>query len=139
MEKPATLPLTDADWQQTPIASQALIVALWDEVQQLRSDVASLREQVQQTSHNSSRPPSSDPPSTPARKRGGSGRGAGGQPGHKGRGRTLLPIEQVDHVIALKPSACSSCGGFLAGDDAHPQRHQVTEVPPVHAQVTEFK
>ena len=139
MEKPATLPLTDADWQQTPIASQALIIALWDEVQQLRSDVASLREQVQQTSHNSSRPPSSDPPSTPARKRGGSGRAAGGQPGHKGRGRTLLPIEQVDHVIALKPSTCSSCGGFLAGDDAHPQRHQMTEVPLVHAQVTEYQ
>ena len=139
MEKPATLPLTDADWQQTPIASQALIVALWDEVQQLRSEVVSLREQVQQTSHNSSRPPSSDPPSTPARKRGGSGRSAGGQPGHKGRGRTLLPIEQVDHVIALKPSTCTSCGGILAGDDAHPQHHQVTEVPPVRAQVTEYQ
>ena len=91
MEKPATLPLTDADWQQTPITVQALIVALWDEVQQLRSEVVSLREQVQQTSHNSSRPPSSDLPSTPARKRGGSGRSAGGQPGHKGWGRTLLP------------------------------------------------
>ena len=139
MEKPATLPLTDADWQQTPITVQALIVALWDEVQQLRSEVVSLREQVQQTSHNSSRPPSSDPPSTPARKRGGSGRSAGGQPGHKGRGRTLLPIEQVDHVIALKPSTCTSCGGILAGDDAHPQRHQVTEVPPVRAQVTEYQ
>ena len=139
MEKPATLPLTDADWQQTPITVQALIVALWDEVQQLRSEVVSLREQVQQTSHNSSRPPTSDPPSTPARKRGGSGRSAGGQPGHKGRGRTLLPIEQVDHVIALKPSTCTSCGGILAGDDAHPQRHQVTEVPPVRAQVTEYQ
>ncbi len=139
MEKPATLPLTDADWQQTPIAAQALMVALWDEVQQLRADVASLREQVQQTSHNSSRPPSSDPPSTPARKRGGSGRSPGGQPGHKGRGRTLLPIEQVDDVVALKPSTCASCGETLWGDDAHPQRHQVTEVPPVRAQVTEYQ
>jgi len=37
MEKPATLPLTDSDWQQTPIAAQALIVTLWNEMQQLRT------------------------------------------------------------------------------------------------------
>jgi hypothetical protein len=57
MQKPDLLPLTDGDWQQTPLASQALIVALWNEVQQLRSEVASLGEQVNQTSNNSSRPP----------------------------------------------------------------------------------
>lgn len=139
MEKPATLPLTDADWQQTPIAAQALIVTLWNEMQQLRTEVAWLREQVQQTSHNSSRPPSSDPPSTPSRKRRGSGRSAGGQPGHKGRGRRLLPVEQVDHVFPIKPCACSFCGGVLEGEDPHPERHQVTELPPVRAQVSEYQ
>jgi hypothetical protein len=35
MEKPATLPLTDADWQQTPIAAQALMVALFVAQKQL--------------------------------------------------------------------------------------------------------
>ena len=58
MQKPDLLPLSDADWQQTPLTSQALIVAMWSEVPQFRAEVASLREQVDQTSHNSSRPPS---------------------------------------------------------------------------------
>lgn len=139
MQKPALLPLTDADWQQTPLASQALIVALWSEVQQLRSEVASLREQVHQSSHNSSRPPSSDPPSVPARKRRGSGRRPGAQPGHDGHGRRLLPVEQVDVVVPVKPDTCASCGHALAGDDPHPHRHQVSEIPPVQVQVTEYQ
>ena len=139
MEKPAKLPLSDADWQQTPLASQALIVALWNEVQLLRAEVASLRDQIQQTSRNSSRPPSSDPPSVPPRKRRGSGRSPGGQPGHKGHGRRLLPVEQVDQVVPIKPHICPSCGSDLVGKDPHPQRHQVTELPPVRADVTEYQ
>ena len=107
MQKPDLLPLSDADWQQTPLASQALIVAMWGELQQLRAEVASLREQVNQTSHNSSRLPSSDLPSVPARKRRGSGRPPGAQPGHEGHGRRLLPVEQVDVVVPVKPLTCA--------------------------------
>jgi len=139
MQKPSQLPLSDTDWQQTPLASQALIIAMWNELQQLRAEVASLREQVNQSSHNSSRPPSSDPPSVPARKRRGSGRPPGGQPGHEGRGRRLLPVEQVDVVVPVKPDTCASCGHPLVGDDPHPQRHQVSEIPPVQVQVTEYQ
>ena len=139
MQKPDQLPLSDTDWQQTPLASQALIVAMWSELQQLRAEVASLREQVHQTSHNSSRPPSSDPPSVPARKRRGSGRPPGAQPGHEGHGRRLLPVEQVDVVVLVKPHLCASCGGALAGEDPHPHRHQVSEIPPVRVQVTEYQ
>ena len=133
MQKPDLLPLTDADWQQTPLTSQALIVAVWSEVQQLRSEVASLRDQVNQTSHNSSRPPSSDPPSVPTRQRRGSGRPPGAQPGHEGHGRRLLSVEQVDVVVPVKPGTCGSCGHALAGDDPHPHRHQVSELPPAAA------
>jgi len=139
MQKPDLLPLTDADWQQTPLTSQALIVAMWSEVQQLRSEVASLREQVNQTSHNSSRPPSSDPPSVAARKRPGSGRPPGGQPGHEGHGRRLLPVEQVDVVVPVKPDTCVSCDHALEGDDPPPHRHQVSEIPSVQVQVTEYQ
>ena len=139
MQKPDQLPLSDTDWQQTPLASQALIVAMWSELQQLRTEVASLREQVNQTSYNSSRPPSSDPPAVPARKRRGSGRSPGAQPGHEGHGRHLLPVEQVDAVVPVKPFTCASCGQALEGEDPHPHRHQVSEIPPVRIQVTEYQ
>ena len=54
-----------------------------------------------QTSANSSRPPSSDPPQAPVRpKAPPSGRKRGGQPGHRGAFRRLLPVEQVNEIVA---------------------------------------
>src|SRR6266511_459879 len=38
-----------------------------------------------------------------------SGRGRGGQPGHEGRHRRLLPPEQVDEVVEHWPVRCRSC------------------------------
>jgi transposase len=63
-------------------------------------EVAELRERLGQNSQNSSKPPSSDPPSVPRpNKHQPSGRKRGGQRGHQGHGRTLLPPEQVDHIV----------------------------------------
>jgi transposase len=67
----------------------------------LRVENAALQERVQelearlgQTSANTSRPPSSDPPQAPAKRRlPPSGRKRGGQPGHRGACRALLPVE----------------------------------------------
>ncbi len=157
MNKPAEIPITAADWQQTPLAVQVLVISLWERVGQLEKvveeqaaqlsrmtaleeEVARLREQVGKTSRNSSRPPSSDPPSVPKKRRRRKGsRKRGGQPGHQGHGRTLLPREEVDEIVPVKPDACTSCGQALQGEDDHPQRHQVVEIPPVQAQVTEYE
>lgn len=84
MSLPDSLPITSHDWNSTPPAVQALVLALWDEVSALRAESAALREQVGQNSKNSSRPPSSDPPSVEKRKRSPSGNKPGGQPGHEG-------------------------------------------------------
>ena len=139
MEKPSDIPVSDLDWQQTPVSVQGVVVSLWATVTQLRAEVEKLREQVAQTSRNSSRPPSSDPPSVAKRKRRASGRRRGGQPGHEGHGRTLLPVAAVDEVVPVKPSVCRSCGQVLSGEDDHPFRHQVSELPPVRAYVTEYQ
>ncbi len=77
----------------------------------LRAESAVLHERVRelearlgQTSANSSRPPSSDPPQAPRRQPVvPSGRKRGGQPGHRGAFRRLPPVEQVDAILAVVP------------------------------------
>ena len=122
------LSISEEDWSHTPPAVQTVVIALWQQVQTLpaqvttlQAEVAQLREQLGRNSQNSSKPPSSDAPSAPPRpKRNPSGRKPGGQPGHPGQGRKLIPVEQVQHVIDLKPTQCHDCGALLLGEDAQP-------------------
>src|SRR5215204_1116091 len=91
------LPLPPEMWAATPCAAQALIVAQRERIRELEARLG-------QDSSNSSRPPSSDPPQAPARpKAGPSGRKRGGQLGHRGAFRALLPVEQVDAIVAVEP------------------------------------
>lgn len=73
-------------WEQSPAASQAGLRVLIENYERrsaaLEAEVAALKEQLQQNSQNSSRPPSTDGPQgkrTPPRVR--SGRKRGAQPG----------------------------------------------------------
>ena len=146
MAFPASLPVPEEDFNKTPAAVQALVLAQWEEILALREQISALREQigvlteqVSKNSKNSSHPPSSDPPSVEKPKRSPSGRTPGGQPGHKGRYRPLKPTDEVKEVISLKPSACKKCGHSLCGEDKTPQRHQVTDIPPVVAETIEYQ
>src|SRR6266436_8853620 len=142
-----TLPaLLHEVWERTPPEAQAYIRALEARVATLTSMVHVLQEQVctlqaqlNQTSRNSSRPPSSDPPQPqrPSRPRGEHRRG--GQPGHPGHTRTLLPVNEVDEVVVIKPEECPRCHAPLSGDDPKPWRHQVIEIPPIKPVVTEYQ
>ena len=98
-----------------------------------------MQEQLYQTSRNSSRPPSSDPPQVQRPRRPRGKRRRGGQPGHPGHTRTLLPVEAVDEVVVLKPEECTQCHAPLSGDDPKPWRHQVIEIPPITPVVTEYQ
>jgi transposase len=89
------LPLPVEIWAATPCTAQVLILAQRERIRELEA-------QLGQTSANSSRPPSSDLPQAPARpKAPPSGRKRGGQPGHRGTYRALLPVEQVDEIVAV--------------------------------------
>jgi len=135
-----TLPALPPDiWERTPPEAQAYIRTLEARVETLASIVHTLQEQLNQTSRNSSRPPSSDPPQhgRPRRPRG--ERRRGGQPGHPGSTRTLGPVEEVDEVVVLKPEQCTYCQAPLSGDDPKPWRHQVIEIPPIKPVVTEYQ
>ena len=110
-------------------------------VQRLEGIVQQLTERLQQDSRTSSRPPSSDPPQALGKRprQQPSGRRPGGQPGHEGHTRGLVPVEEVDVVVPVKPIRCRRCQHPLQGEDAQPQRHQVTEIPPVKPVVTEYQ
>ncbi len=106
--------------------------------------MAELERRLNRSSRNSSLPPSQDPPSARPRPGGtGSGRGRGGQPGHEGRHRRLLPPEQVDQVVEHWPERCRSCAHVFRGpervDAAEPWRHQVAELPPIAIRVPEHR
>lgn len=98
----------------------------------------------EQNSTTTSKPPSSDGLAGRPRVRGRratSRRPRGGQLGHPGHWRAPVPAERVDAVIALAPPTCHRCQHALtpADDLGEPQRHQVTELPPIEAHVTEYQ
>ena len=63
----------------------------------------------------------------------------GGQPGHPGHARALLPADKVTERVTLIPDRCSDCGQVLSGTDPAPFIHQVVEVPPLCPKVTEYQ
>jgi len=101
--------------------------------------IAELEAQLRQTSNNSSKPPSSDlgrrkVPKAP------SGRKPGGQPGHPGTAREIVPDAQVDEVVDQDPETCANCGAPLesaARIDADVR--QIVETPEFQAFVREFR
>src|SRR4051794_38903032 len=137
-------PLPADLWDSLPSEVRALILAQRAEVAELQARVQALQRQVQelherlnQNSTNSSRPPSTDPPTAKRRPpRPASGRLTGGQPGHRRQRRPLLPPDQVQ---VLKPTRCRRCGHALRGEDPQPLRHQVLELPKIRPEVTEYQ
>jgi len=130
------------------------IERLRDENERLRKQleehakrIADLERQLalkQQNSTITSKPPSSDGLAGQPRTRGRrvkSRRKPGGQPGHPGHHRALVPVERVDATVDLAPEACRRCARRLharhtIGD---PRRHQVTELPAMAAHITEYR
>ena len=133
----SALPLPPEIWAATPCAAQALILALQQRVRELEARLG-------QNSSNSSRPPSSDPPHVPPKRRPGhSGRKRGGQPGHRGAHRALLPVEQVDEIVPVVPEHCRHCQQPFPGTEAPRRgrvwRHQVVELLPLAVRATEYQ
>jgi transposase len=135
-----------------PAHGCATCALLAEQVKLLREQVALLQEQVRtlqgrldQDSSNSHKPPSSDPPwaaRRPAPKRP-TGKRPGGQIGHEGRHRTRLPSARVDRLVDHVPGHCGHCRAALprrpGPDDPPPSWHQVAELPPIAAVVTEHR
>src|SRR3954452_12916365 len=132
-----TPPLPQPIWDQLPPEAQAAVSVL---VQSFERRIADLEERLNKNSTNSSKPPSSDPPSVKRRPPAlPTGKKRGGQPGHQRQARPLVPPEQLRQIIDCKPPQCRWCHQELQGDDPEPIRHQVAEVPPVQPVVDEYR
>jgi transposase len=99
-----------------------------------------------QNSTTSSKPPSTDGLAGEQRLRGSrrkkNRRKPGGQPGHRGHWRGLAPLSRVDQVIEVFPPKCRHCDNRLSrtmSTQGEARRHQVTELPPIEAHITEYQ
>ena len=115
--------------------------------------IADLERQLasrRKNSANSSKPPSTDgaagntrPPVQTRRKK--SKRKPGGQKGHPGHHRPMVPTDQAQEVHAILPTACKHCSEPLPQSAeqiltvGEVQRHQVTELPPIVPYVIEYQ
>lgn len=106
---------------------------------ELQAEVRRLRDSAAQTSHNSSRPPSTDRPEQPKPKslRKKSGRKSGGQPGHPGR---TLPFSDTPQHIQIHLLGECECGQDLSQEPAVDfQRRQVFDLPALQLECSEHR
>jgi transposase len=111
--------------------------ALEAENKKLKLEIGQLKEHLNNNSSNSSLPPSKSFKKKKSNRQS-SGKTSGGQPGHKGHNRKLLPIDQVDLIENCQLLKNCLCGGKInpSGDYT---RHQVYELPILSLQVTEYQ
>ena len=119
---------------------EAVIKLFERTIGQLVERVQTLEDQVAKNSRNSSKPPSNDGLSKPARrslqKHG--KRKSGGQKGHKGH--TLEAVEHPDHIVEHHVDRCAHCHGSLEGVEASAvEKRQVFDLPEVQIEVTEHR
>jgi transposase len=110
------------------------------EKEKLSERVKSLESQLNQDSHNSSKPPSKDnnrKNNYIPRKR--SDKPVGGQKGHKGHSLKLLEVPDII-LPPYKVKSCMCCGKSLEEEKViEYERRQVIDIPPLKLEVTEHQ
>jgi transposase len=136
----SSLPISPEQLAALPPDFRGLLEAVIDHYERriaaLEAELAGLRK----TPQNSSLPPSTQHPhAKPVKAKAKTNKKRGGQPGHPKHERPLIPTDECDEVVPLKPTECRRCGMKLAGDDCEPLRHQVYELPEIKPIVTEYQ
>src|SRR4030042_1224783 len=126
-----------------------LIVELAAVVPSLQAKGAELERKIAllgRDSSNSPNPPCSDGPAAKPKTRPpkkSKKRKRGGQPGHKGKNRDLIPIDEVDVVEEIVPAVCEHCHKPLAAnwnpEEGKSLRYRVVDIPEAKPLVTEFR
>ena len=129
-------PTIDVDSIKDLDSAKAIIRVLLDRIEQLELRIA----QLEKNSSTSSKPPSSDIVKPPHEQRQRGKRKSGGQLGHPGTRRDLLPPEKVDHILDWEETECPLGHGKL-----EPHRcgetivQQVAELVDKPVEVTEYR
>ena len=128
-----------------------VIDGLWNELKQLQEKydkisktLENAEEKLETNSRNSSKPPSSDIHKKKQERRYPKSRKKstkkqGSQLGHEGKGRKLMPTEEVDDVVVCLPPSHCRWGGKIKAEANKQKRHQVHELPVVKPIVTEYQ
>jgi transposase len=118
---------------------QDRVESLQGAVEQLHQRLVAVEGQLQQDSHNSHKPPSSDGPFKKIPKmRKASGKKPGGQKGHPGA--TLRMVDNPDIVEVHRVQRCNRCGRSLKNAQVLGyDRRQVFDLPPIQVEVTEHR
>jgi transposase len=133
MAQADTISLRTGDYQKL----LAQIEQLKAQVEKLSQENAELKRRLGLNSTNSSKPPSSDPPSVVRSFKDPTGRKPGKQKGTKGSRRQMLePTQVIEH----RPDVCSHCGANIPSDtpNCSYQYRQQVEIPPIEPIVTEY-
>lgn len=115
---------------------------LRSQVAELQAENARLLDQLaaaRKHSGNSSKPPSSDIVKPPGQRRQKGKRRRGAQPGHPRQERSLLPPEQVDHLIAYQIDRCPVHGTPLTPSPTQKQLFQQAELVAKPIEVTQHE
>ena len=118
---------------------RATVALLEQQMADLKHQIEVLTAKLAADSRNSSKPPSSDGPAAPPRRRKKGSRKRGGQPGHEGTTRAMVPVEHVNEVVDCRPTCCEACDALLLGEDPAPERRQVIDIPKPTIIVREYR
>ena len=142
LERQVEMLLAKVEVQAVTITAQAATIAAQAvTITAQAAEIGELKRRLGENSTNSSKPPSSDPPSARAERPEAppSGKRRGGQPGHKGHRRELLPLDQVTAREDRFPPTCRSCDAPLPKTrDREPLVRQVVDLPEIKPSVTQF-
>jgi transposase len=118
----------------------ARIEALEQQAAQQQERLQKLEDQLAKNSQNSGKPPSSDGVKKPKTKslRHPSGRGQGGQKGHKGH--TLEMVAEPDYRAVRTLASCPHCAHDLSGEPVMGyEKRQLFDLPAMAIEVTEYQ
>jgi len=109
------------------------------QLQVSEAKVKELQGRLKKDSHNSHKPPSSNPLARkPRSSRTKSEKPSGGQVGHVGR--TLMQVATPDTVVSHRPTVCECCQSDLRAEQAEvKERRQVHDLPQLRLQVEEHQ
>src|SRR5258708_25843980 len=106
---PPTERISASAWRRTPKVVRSEVVALVQELAEVKARLAKAEEQLRRNSHNCSQPPSQDKPEQKQTSQAESAnvpRKRGGQKGHAGRQRPLVPLAAEHELGVHLPGPC---------------------------------